>query len=136
MPALWSVFVCHLVSLVLLTDYNSGIYSSILHAICNKSVWSTNIQYWDYSWVRKETLHLYQTTFYCCRYSCTGAAAAGRHINVEQNISIATLSIIEIETKTANQFNYGLKFDGFHLHLLVFPFVYQFNSRIVALVSS
>ena len=25
---------------------------------------------------------------------------------------------------------------GFHLHLLVFPFVYQFNSRIVAVVCS
>ena len=25
---------------------------------------------------------------------------------------------------------------GFHLHLLVFPFVYQFNSKIVALVYS
>ena len=29
-------------------------------------------------------------------------------------------------------FDYG----GFHLHLLVFPFIYQFNSRIVALVCS
>ena len=28
--------------------------------------------------------------------------------------------------------NYG----GFHLHLLVFPFVYHFNSRIAALVYS
>ena len=49
---------------------------------------------------------------------------------------LLSISIFEIETKTANQLNYGLKFDGFHLHLLVFSFVYQFNSRIVALVSS
>ena len=49
---------------------------------------------------------------------------------------LLSISIFEIETKTANQLNYGLKFDGFHLHLLVFSFVYQFNSRILALVSS
>ena len=29
-----------------------------------------------------------------------------------------------------------VEFGGFHLHLLVFPFVYQSNSRIVALVCS
>ena len=29
-----------------------------------------------------------------------------------------------------------LVYGGFHLHLLVFPFVYQFNSRIGVLVNS
>ena len=33
---------------------------------------------------------------------------------------------------TEHSGNYG----GFHLHLLVFPFVYQFNSRIGVLVHS
>ena len=30
----------------------------------------------------------------------------------------------------------GVYYGGFHLHLLVFPFVYQFNSRLEALVCS
>ena len=44
------------------------------------------------------------------------------------------------EVSFAKQANWILVSDmycgGFHLHLLVFPFIYQFNSRIVALVCS
>ena len=39
-----------------------------------------------------------------------------------------------IDLKLAGKFEFHKS--GFHLHLLVFPFVYQFNSRIGVLVNS